>query len=88
MYYTYMLVSNARQERGIVGYRELPDLFCDFNFLAKEYGARACYLEDGSLIAIKGAQTVTLSIGVSEEPFPCRCLSTSMTELMAVTFGR
>lgn len=88
MYYTFCLVSASRSERGIVGYRELPDLFHDFCSLAKEYGAAPSYLEDGSLIATKGTLSITLSIGVVEEAFPCRRLAVCMTEMMAITFGR
>ena len=88
MYYTFCLVSQVRQERGIVGYRELPDLFHDFCSLAKEHGAISSYLEDGSLIATKGTFSITLSIGVVEEAFPCRRLAACMTEFMAMTFGR
>ena len=88
MYYTFCLVSQARSERGIVGYRELPDLFHDFCSLAKEHGAAPSYQEDGSLIAIKDTLSITLTIGVVEEAFPSRRLAACMTELMAVTFGR
>ena len=87
MYYQFILLSAVRQERGIVGYRELPDLFHDFCSLAKEHGAIASHLEDGSLIATKGSLSITLSIGVVEEAFPCRQLAVCMTEMMAIIFG-
>ena len=88
MYYVFNIEANARSERGIVGYRELPDLFHDFCSLAKEYGAAPSYQEDGSLIATKGTFSITLSIGMVEEAFPCRRLAVCMTEFMAMTFGR
>ena len=88
MYYTFNIITNVAQERGIVGYRELPDLFHDFCSLAKEHGAISSYLEDGSLIATKGTFSITLSIGVVEEAFPCRRLAACMTDFMAMTFGR
>lgn len=88
MYYTFTISTNVAQERGIVGYRELPDLFHDFCSLAKEHGAISSYLEDGSLIATKGTFSITLSIGMVEEAFPCRRLAACMTEFMAMTFGR
>lgn len=88
MYYTFNIITNVAQERGIVGYRELPDLFHDFCSLAKEHGAISSYLEGGSLIAKKGTLSITLSIGVVEEAFPSRQLAACMTEMMAMTFGR
>ncbi len=88
MYYTFTISTNVAQERGIVGYRELPDLFHDFCFLAKEHGAFPTYLEDGGLIATKGTLFISLTIGVVEEAFPSRRLDACMTEMMAMTFGR
>ena len=88
MYYTFNIITNVAQERGIVGYRELPDLFHDFCSLAKEHGAISSYLEDGSLIATKGTFSITLSNPQVEEAFPCRRLAACMTDFMAMTFGR
>ena len=88
MYYTFCIVTDAAQERGIVGYRDLPDLFHDFCLQAKEHGAISSYLEDGSLIAKKGTLSITLSIGVVEEAFPCRQLADCLTEMMAKTLSR
>ena len=88
MYYTFNIITNVSQERGIVGYRELPDLFHDFCSLAKEHGAAPSYLEDGSLIATKGTLSITLTIGGVEEAFPSRHLAACMKEKMDKTFGR
>ena len=88
MYYTFCIVTDAAQERGIVGLRDLPDLFHGFSSLAKEYGAASSYLEGGSLIAKKGTLSITLTIGVVEEAFPSRQLADCLTEMMAKTFSR
>ena len=88
MYYTYSLVGEARREHGIVGYQELPDLIYDFSFLAKKHGAITTRLEDGSLVALKGTLSVSLSIGEAEESFPCRSLGTCMADVISETFCR
>ena len=87
MYYVFSLSSATVQERGIVGYRELPDLFHEFKSLARNHGAVASRLEDGSLAAVKGSMTITLSIGTTAESFPCRRLLTCMEEMMDRCFG-
>lgn len=88
MYYTFTVSTDAAQERGIVGLRELPDLIHDFGFLAREHGAISSYLDDGSLIAVKGSLTVTLSIDTTEDPFPSRRLLTCIEEMMEKCFGK
>ena len=87
MYYVFTLVSVAVQERGVVGYRELPDLLHDFKSLARNHGAEVSELEDGSLVAVKGSMTITLSIDTTEEAFPSRRLLTCMEEMMDRCFG-
>ena len=87
MYYTYQLECNAARERGIVGYRELPDLLHDFRSMAKDRGACHIHNENGDYVAIKGDVTLTLSFGTVEESFPCRRLRVSMEEMMSRCFG-
>ena len=72
--------------KGLVSPGELPEVVSSFFRMAKEHGAIADFLGEGTFIAEKASTRLTLMIGDYHEAIPSRLLIDALSDAMEACF--